>query len=69
MFRQFVTRGNTGAATRADSPDGVFNANRAETLAPFDRIEGILRLLGARLIIQHSMEDFALLPRVPDHLE
>ncbi len=47
----------------------VFNTQRAETLASFDRIERIIANHKARLVIQHSREDFAAMPRFPAYLE
>jgi glyoxylase-like metal-dependent hydrolase (beta-lactamase superfamily II) len=43
----------------------IFNVSRADTLASMDRIEQILRHRGAKLIIQHSTEDFDSLPQAP----
>ena len=47
----------------------IFNTNRAETLASFDRFERIARRTHARVIIQHDPQDFAALPRYPAFLE
>jgi N-acyl homoserine lactone hydrolase len=47
----------------------VFNVSRAETLASMDRIESILRNQHARLVIQHSTEDFDSLPHSPGFLD
>ncbi len=47
----------------------VFNVSRAETLASMDRIEQIMRNQRARLIIQHSTQDFDSLPHSPRFLE
>ena len=47
----------------------IFNVSRAETLASMDRIESILRNQHARLLIQHSVEDFDSLPHSPGFLE
>jgi N-acyl homoserine lactone hydrolase len=47
----------------------IFNVSRAETLASMDRIEAIMRNQRARLIIQHSTEDFDSLPRSPSFLD
>jgi len=47
----------------------VFNNNRAETLASFDRIETMTKNLSARVIVQHDPEEFALLPTFPQFLE
>jgi glyoxylase-like metal-dependent hydrolase (beta-lactamase superfamily II) len=47
----------------------VFNVSRSETLASMDRIEAIIRNQGARLIIQHSTDDFDSLPHSPSFLD
>ena len=46
-----------------------FNTDVAKTLASMDRFEAIASELGARVIIQHSMEDFQALPQLPAYLE
>lgn len=45
------------------------NADRAATLASMDRIETIVRLQHARVVVQHAPDDFARLPKVPQYLE
>lgn len=45
------------------------NADRAEELASFDRFERIRINMKARVIIQHSPEDFAAMPVFPKYLE
>jgi len=45
------------------------NADRAATLASMDRIETIVRLQHARVVVQHAPEDFARLPRAPQYLQ
>ena len=47
----------------------AFNASRADTLASFDRIDRIIKNTHARLIIQHSEEDFATLPKLPQFMQ
>lgn len=47
----------------------VFNVSRADTLASFDRTARIMRSKRARLIVQHTPEDFAKLPRFPAFLQ
>ncbi|WP_064749206.1 N-acyl homoserine lactonase family protein [Lysobacter antibioticus] len=47
----------------------VFNVSRSDTLASIERIEGLLRHHRARLVIQHSTEDFAKLPALPAYLD
>ncbi len=47
----------------------VFNANRADTLASMERIDGILKNTKGRLIIQHDIGDFASLPKSPEYLQ
>lgn len=46
-----------------------YNYSRAETLASFDRIEKLLANRQARLVIQHSQEDFDALPKFPAYLD
>jgi glyoxylase-like metal-dependent hydrolase (beta-lactamase superfamily II) len=46
-----------------------YNYNRAETLASFDRIEKLLTNRRARLVIEHSVEDFEALPKFPAYLD
>lgn len=46
-----------------------FNWNRAETLASFDRLEGLSANLGAPIIIGHDPRDAALLPKAPAFLD
>jgi glyoxylase-like metal-dependent hydrolase (beta-lactamase superfamily II) len=43
----------------------IFNVDRADTLASFDRFEAIARNLKAKVIIQHEPGDVAKLPRFP----
>jgi N-acyl homoserine lactone hydrolase len=45
------------------------NTERADTLASIDRFEKIAARTHARVIIQHSPEDFAALPKIPAYLE
>ena len=42
-----------------------FNTDRADTLASFDRFQGIAKKLGAKVIIQHELGDIAKLPAFP----
>jgi len=46
-----------------------FNTNVEDTLSSMDRFEKIAADLGARVIVQHSMEDFQTLPKLPGYLE
>jgi len=46
-----------------------FNTNRADTLASFDRLEGLIANLDARLILQHEPADIAGLPQAPEYLD
>jgi glyoxylase-like metal-dependent hydrolase (beta-lactamase superfamily II) len=46
-----------------------FNVSRADTLASIDRIEKIIKNTHARFVIQHSLEDFAALPKFPAYLD
>ena len=47
----------------------VFNVNRADTMASFDRIRQMLANHRARLIIQHEAQDLAELPKFPAYLD
>jgi N-acyl homoserine lactone hydrolase len=47
----------------------LFNTNRADTLASFDRIERIVTNTKARMVIQHDPQDFKALPKFPAYLE
>jgi N-acyl homoserine lactone hydrolase len=47
----------------------LFNTDRAETLASFDRFERIATNTKARVVIQHDPEDFKSLPKFPAYLE
>ena len=47
----------------------LFNTDRAETLASFDRIERLVANTKARVIIQHDPQDFKALPKFPAYLE
>jgi glyoxylase-like metal-dependent hydrolase (beta-lactamase superfamily II) len=46
----------------------LFNTNRADTLASFDRVERIARNTHARVVIEHDPEDFKVLPKYPAYL-
>ena len=43
----------------------IFNTNRADTLASFDRFDAIARNLKAKVIVQHEPGDLAKLPAFP----
>lgn len=60
----FHTRENR-AYRRVPGP----NVDRADTLASFDRFEGVAARESARVIIQHSPEDVAALPASPLSLD
>jgi N-acyl homoserine lactone hydrolase len=45
------------------------NADRGATLASMRRFETIARNLHARVIVQHSMEDYLSLPKLPNYLD
>ena len=45
------------------------NTSRADTLASIDRFEGLAKITGARVIIQHERQDFQSLPPFPGFLE
>lgn len=46
-----------------------FNWNRADSLASNARLEGLIKNLKARLIIQHDAQDNAALPKPPAYLD
>jgi glyoxylase-like metal-dependent hydrolase (beta-lactamase superfamily II) len=45
------------------------NDSRADTMASFDRVRRLIETHQARLVIQHSPEDFAGLPKFPAWLD
>jgi len=45
------------------------NVNRADTLASFDRFRRIATRLKARVVVQHSLEDFEAMPAFPSYLD
>jgi N-acyl homoserine lactone hydrolase len=47
----------------------AINGSRADSLASIDRIERIVALKKARVVIQHDPEDFKAMPRFPAWLE
>lgn len=47
----------------------VFNHDRADTLASFDRIEAIVKNTHARFVVQHDPVDFKALPQFPAYLD
>lgn len=47
----------------------IYNTSRAETLASMDRVEAIAKVQKARVVIQHSLDDFASMPKFPAYLE
>ena len=47
----------------------LFNTDRADTLASFDRVEKIVKNRKARFVIQHVPEDLAALPVFPAYLK
>lgn len=46
-----------------------FNTNVEDTYASMDRFERLAEEKGARVIVQHSLQDFEALPKVPGFLE
>ena len=54
---------------RAEKRMPVFNVSRSETLASMDRVERIVKNQRARVVIQHSMDDFKALPVFPAYLD
>jgi N-acyl homoserine lactone hydrolase len=55
-------------ADRAARLIPLFNTDRAQTLASFDRLERIARNTHARVVIEHDPEDFKGLPKFPAYL-
>jgi N-acyl homoserine lactone hydrolase len=55
-------------ADRASRLIPLFNTDRAQTLASFDRLERIARNTHARVVIEHDPEDFKALPKFPGYL-
>jgi N-acyl homoserine lactone hydrolase len=47
----------------------TFNASRSDSMASIDRVNKLIKLNNARLIVQHAPEDFAALPKFPAYLE
>lgn len=47
----------------------VFNFDRADTLASFDRIETMVKNSNARFVVQHDPIDFKALPQFPAYLD
>ena len=47
----------------------IWNTNRADTLASFDRVERLVKNLHARLVVQHDPGDFQSLPHFPAFLQ
>jgi glyoxylase-like metal-dependent hydrolase (beta-lactamase superfamily II) len=47
----------------------AINTSRADTLASINRIENLAKTTNARIIIQHSPEDFNSLPKPPAYLK
>jgi N-acyl homoserine lactone hydrolase len=45
-----------------------FNFDRDSTLASMERIEAFIEERGARMIVQHSVEDYEALPHSPEVL-
>ena len=45
------------------------NTSRADTLASINRLEGLVKATGARVVIPHEREDFEALPTFPGFLE
>ncbi|MFA0811129.1 N-acyl homoserine lactonase family protein [Microbulbifer epialgicus] len=46
-----------------------FNVDRADTLASMDRVEGLVKLKKAKLIIQHDIRDFKSLPKFREYMD
>lgn len=62
-----ILTGDAAHFTENYKNNGVptFNTNRAETLASLDRIKGLAKNLGAKVIIQHEPADIDKLPAFP----
>lgn len=56
-------------ADRASRLVPLFNTDRADTLASFDRVERIARNTHARVVIEHDPEDFKAMPKFPAYLD
>ncbi|HXR90203.1 MAG TPA: N-acyl homoserine lactonase family protein [Steroidobacteraceae bacterium] len=56
-------------ADRASRLVPLFNTDRADTLASFDRVERIAHNTHARVVIEHDPEDFKSMPRFPAYLD
>lgn len=57
------------ARNRAERLVPDFNWNRADTLASYDRLEGLAANLGARIVIEHEPADIATMPPFPEALD
>jgi len=55
-------------ADRAGRLIPLFNTDRAQTLASFDRVERFAHNTHARVVIEHDPEDFKSMPRFPAYL-
>ncbi len=47
----------------------VFNTDEAETLRSMDKFEALAKETNAKVIIQHSTQDFEALPKPPEYLD
>lgn len=47
----------------------IFNTNRADTLASFDRVEKLIKNRKARFVVQHVQADLDALPKFPAYLD
>lgn len=56
-------------ADRASRLVPLFNTDRADTLASFDRVERIAHNAHARVVIEHDPEDFKAMPKFPAYLD
>jgi N-acyl homoserine lactone hydrolase len=56
-------------ADRASRLIPLFNTDRADTLASFDRVERIAHNTHARVVIEHDPEDFKAMPKFPAYLD
>ena len=56
-------------ADRASRLVPLFNTDRADTLASFDRVERLAHNTHARVVIEHDPEDFKAMPKFPAYLD
>jgi glyoxylase-like metal-dependent hydrolase (beta-lactamase superfamily II) len=57
------------ADSRLNKRVPVFNTDRGQTLVSMEKIEALAASMGARVVLQHVIEDFASMPAFPAPLE